>query len=87
MKVKCDLTAKDAKGTKEIFPGMPRVSRFLFTRRIPQGLTKRHAACAMSSDQRMQHAHDPDAAVGGDLVMGFPRFPLRSFAPFAVKRP
>jgi len=46
MKVECDLTAKDAKGTKEIFRDMPRTSRFSFSRRIPRGLTKRHVACA-----------------------------------------
>ncbi len=30
MKAKCDFTAKDAKGTKEIFRGMPWTSRFSF---------------------------------------------------------
>jgi hypothetical protein len=87
MKVKCDLTAKDAKGTKEILRAMPWASRFSFSQRIPQGLAKRHAACAMNSDQRMQHACDPDAPAGGDLVMGFLRFPSHSFVSFAVKRP
>jgi hypothetical protein len=36
MKVKCDLTAKDAKARKEIFRAMRWSSRFSFSRRIPQ---------------------------------------------------
>jgi len=48
MKVKCDLTAKGVKGTKEIFRAMPWTSRFSFSRRIPRALAKMHVACAMN---------------------------------------
>jgi hypothetical protein len=48
MKVKCDSTAKGAKGMKEIFRGMPWTSGFSFSRRIPQGPAEWHAACAMN---------------------------------------
>jgi len=48
MKVKCDLTAKGAKGTKEILRAMPWTSHFSFSRRIPGHLTKWHVACAMN---------------------------------------
>jgi hypothetical protein len=48
MKVKGDLTAKGAKGTKEILRAMPSTSRFSFSRRIPRDLTIRHVACAMN---------------------------------------
>jgi len=48
MKVKCDLTAKGAKGTKEILRAMRWTSRFSFSRRIPRDLTERHVACAMN---------------------------------------
>jgi len=48
MKVKCDLTAKGAKGTKESFRGMPWTWRLTFSRRIPQGPAEWHVACPMN---------------------------------------
>jgi hypothetical protein len=53
----------------------------------PSGPDKKAHRMRNELDQRMKHAFDPDAPVGGVLVIGFPRFPSRSFASFAVKRP